>query len=288
MEPFGLQATLVAITVSILLSVRALKKKSLTIGGSISAFAVGFLHCITGLRGLNLLVFYQVGTIATKYKLQLKATKDGTVGSTAARGASQVLSCSILSTLLSLTHAMYCGEERPIDFASNPLASHLTCAILAHHATCLADTLASELGLLAKSSPVLITQPWRSVPSGTNGGVTLEGTLWTAVGGAIIGLSTVFLDYLSGLDTLDLRRMVLLGIFSGLIGSILDSILGASLQQSFWDDDKKLVYHAEGRPQLATLITGANILNNEQVNLVSTAIATALGGWVLGPIIFAR
>ena len=43
---------------------------------AIAAFAVGFLSVWTGLRGFNLLVFYQIGTTATKYKKDIKAKLD--------------------------------------------------------------------------------------------------------------------------------------------------------------------------------------------------------------------
>jgi uncharacterized protein (TIGR00297 family) len=287
MEPFGLKATLLATAIAVLLSARAIKRKSLTTTGAMAAFGVGFGSVITGTRGFNLLVFYQIATTATKYKKEIKATKDGTFTTSATRGPSQVLACSIIAVVLSLVHAIYCGAELAIDFKSQPLASSLTCAILAHHSTCLADSLASELGILSTETPILITQPWRKVPAGTNGGITLWGTLWSAVGGFLIGFAYVVTDYLSGiLVPLHAVRLLLLGTVCGLVGSLIDSLLGATLQETFWDNDKKLVYHSDEKPNTATLLTGINLLNNEQVNLVSVALTTALGGLVIGPMVF--
>jgi uncharacterized protein (TIGR00297 family) len=289
MEPFGLKATLLATAIAVLLSARAIKRKSLTNTGAMAAFGVGFGSVITGTRGFNLLVFYQIATTATKYKKDIKATKDGTFFTSAIRGPSQVLACSIIAVVLSLVHAIYCGAEQAIDFRNQPLASSLTCAILAHHSTCLADSLASELGILSTETPILITQPWRKVPAGTNGGITLWGTLWSAIGGFLIGFAYVVTDYLSGILMLPLHhavRFLLLGTICGLVGSLIDSLLGATLQQTFWDDEKKLIFHSDGKPNSAKLLIGINLLNNEQVNLVSVALTTALGGLVIGPMVF--
>eukprot|EP00535_Pseudo-nitzschia_heimii_P003100 CAMPEP_0197173044 /NCGR_PEP_ID=MMETSP1423-20130617/100_1 /TAXON_ID=476441 /ORGANISM="Pseudo-nitzschia heimii, Strain UNC1101" /LENGTH=289 /DNA_ID=CAMNT_0042621789 /DNA_START=151 /DNA_END=1020 /DNA_ORIENTATION=- len=288
---------------SSLLALRAYKRRSLTPGGSIAAFAVAFFLVGSGLRGMNLLTFYFISIKATKYKKEIKATIDGTIASnegSTTRGASQVLACSLVATILSVVHAFFCGAERAIVFDPNSmLSSQLTCGIMAHHATCLADTLASEMGILSKSSPRLITQPWKRVPSGTNGGVTASGFFWSAMGGAIIGVSTLLLDYISGIDGFSVDsessgmayalRMILFSLTCGLLGSILDSLLGATIQQSYFDPDTKMVYQEEdNRPKTASLVVSSsvNLLTNELVNLVSVVATTFLGGWVLGPMFF--
>ena len=79
-----------------------------------------------------------------------------------------------------------------------------------------------------------------------------------------------------------------------MIGSFIDSILGATLQQTYYDNETKLVYHStnttagRGRPKSTSLvlISGYNVLNNEQVNFVSLIITTIFAGWIVGPIIF--
>jgi uncharacterized protein (TIGR00297 family) len=291
MEPFGVKAVVTAATICSAMAVRAVRKNSLTVSGAIAGFCTGFLMVCTGLRGLVLFYFYQLGSWATKYKVSTKCTKDATLASHVNRGATQVLCVSILACFLSLWHAYAVGAERAIDFSRHATASHLASAIAAHHATGLADTLASELGILAvQQRPVLVTQPWRRVPPGTNGGVTAAGCLWSIAGGAAIGILTVFMDYLSGLEPSTYAvKFIIYTAIVGLLGSLLDSVVGALLQATYWDADTKLIYHAASpdKPATAQHLTGFDILTNEQVNLVSTALTVGLGGWVLAPAIMA-
>lgn len=131
----------------------------------------------------------------------------------------------------------------------------------------------------------MISQPWKRVPPGTNGGVTFLGTVFSGVGGFLMGLSQIFMDRLSGLSPLNIAFTLAFGTLCGLIGSVLDSLLGATIQATYYDADTKRVYHSGmvQRPKPAELVSGMDILNNEQVNLVSAALTTALGGWVIGP-----
>lgn len=300
-QPFSLSTLLVATVACSLLAQRSLRKRTLTRSGAGAGFMMGFLLLATGYRGGVLFYFYMVGTWATKYKLSRKMQLDGSLQQGSIRGARQVLSVSAIAVLLSLYHAIRCGEERPIDFAVNTqsnLASHLTCAILAHHATSLADTLASELGILSPSPPILIIRPWQTVPAGTNGGITFFGTLCSGIGGGIIGLCYVLTDYCNGTGPVRPLATILYGVLCGLIGSVLDSVIGATLQATYYHTKERKVYHTRALRSLAPTqndgnqditmihVAGIDILSNEQVNLVSLIICTILGGWVLGPWVF--
>jgi uncharacterized membrane protein len=158
------------------------------------------------------------------------------------------------------------------------------------------DTWASELGVLNKSLPRLVTAPWRRVPAGTNGGMSEVGTLASLVAGLFIGAGFAGAGWLwvvgdgeGGFGAGWQWGFVWLGALGGLGGSLLDSLLGATLQATWYDKDRKLVvpHHS---PLLASttagtkkssnivLVCGWDILTGEQVNALSVAATTLLCG----------
>ena len=260
-----------AIVIASLMALRGYKRKSLTGNGAVAAWVVGFSSIIFGTRGFLLLLFYLVGTKATKYKMKLKATFEESDSS--CRGPGQVLACSIIGILIQALSLIYCGKERSIDFEGDPLASSFACAFIAHHSTNLADTLSSELGILSKRDPILITS-LRRVPRGTNGGCSMLGLGCSMLGGATIGFGALLIDVLSGFDTS--FSYILFGIFSGTTGSIIDSLLGATLQVTYFDEEKKVISDKSSQEK-SKCVAGMDVLSNVQVNLLSVAITSALG-----------
>ena len=87
-----------------------------------------------------------------------------------------------------------CGE-RPIDFARDFNASIFSMALLGSLACSSGDTWASEIGSVFSKNPRLVTT-WRQVPVGTNGGVTVVGTLASIVGGDVVEV-TYYLSILA-------------------------------------------------------------------------------------------
>jgi uncharacterized protein (TIGR00297 family) len=84
-----------------------------------------------------------------------------------------------------------------------------------------ADTWATEVGLLARGAPRLITT-LRVVPPGTSGGITPQGVMASIGGALVVGLAWSVL----GGDWRATRTAVL----GGVAGSLSDSLLGATLQ----------------------------------------------------------
>ncbi len=115
-----------------------------------------------------------------------------------------------------------------------------TIAALAEAAT---DTVASEVGQYRSRTALLITTG-KPVPAGTDGGITLPGTIAGAVAGLLI-------TAVAALGRLILVTQMWIPASAGIAGMLLDSVLGATLQRRRW-------------------------MNNDAVNLCSTLAAAAL------------
>jgi uncharacterized protein (TIGR00297 family) len=101
---------------------------------------------------------------------------------------------------------------------ANPLCAAL---FVGSVATAAADTMASEIGVTG-GEPYMITT-FSRVPAGTNGGVTLLGDAVALAGAFIISV----IAFLLGVIPLPL---VVAGTIAGFIGTNLDSVVGAIIE----------------------------------------------------------
>ncbi len=162
----------------------------------------------------------------------------------------------------------------------------LTLVVSGHYAACMGDTLASELGILSTSQPRLVTAPWLSVPKGTNGGISPLGLSMSALGGGIVGLvqslSLATHNYFSNQSAAPMQvyaKLTAILTAAGFVGSMIDSILGATLQRTLYNRKSRKVLVGK-MPDQSTeegeweRVTGWNVLDNNAVNFVASA-ATA-------------
>lgn len=146
------------------------------------------------------------------------------------RNAWQVLANLAVSALGSLAFAA--TGNRAWMFAS--------VAALAEAAT---DTVASEIGQTRGHTAVLITS-WKPVAVGTDGGITIAGTLAGTAAGVLIATAAAG----SGIVP---RAQLWIPAAAGFVGMLVDSFLGATLQRR-------------------------GTMNNEAVNFFGTVVAAAL------------
>ncbi|KAI0782101.1 integral membrane protein DUF92-domain-containing protein [Abortiporus biennis] len=288
------------------------RKRSLSPSGGIAAFVVGFSMLAVPLRsfGISLIIFYLVGSKATKVGKERKAKLEEGHEEAGYRNASQVLcnsfsayiasmlwSASFVSgSILSAIFSSVVPPQEPYDSSkwcaispdvSNGLSRVLVFIALGHFACCLGDTLASELGILSKSAPRLITT-FKVVPPGTNGGVSVTGTLASVFGGFIMGATlgiTLLIESSACRNNLStILPLVAWGSLAGLVGSLIDSLLGATIQRTRFSSKSKQILTDESKVPTSgpdvRVVSGLDILSNNQVNLLSSILTAVLLGWL--------
>lgn len=266
-----------------LLALVGYKKKSLDASGALAAIGVGFGSIYADARfGAALASFFFTSSAVTRVRADVKkkVEEDYKVGG--GRNAVQVFANGFVPTMIALAFEFGGGA-----FGSS---SALASAYLAYYACCGGDTWASELGVLSKSKPRLITNWAREVTPGTNGGVTALGWASSASGGAVVGaafhvgqtaLRAFASDGLVAHEPSNALVVIGFSALAGVFGSLVDSVLGATIQFSGYCEERKRVVSKPG--PTVTRISGLEVLSNSMVNLVS-GIITAVVAYALAPL----
>ncbi|KAL2159120.1 hypothetical protein VTH06DRAFT_2879 [Thermothelomyces fergusii] len=294
----------IAIPATLLLLYRAYSKKSLTPGALLAAALTAVAHAIHpwNLPFALLIVFFLAGTRATHVKESVKANltlkAGGTSGGEGPRTHVQVFANSLTASIFSLLHA-YQLRSRQRALLNSPSGDSgslcfawggdlLVIGIIANYACVAADTLSSELGILAKGEPRLITSlTLRKVPRGTNGGVTLTGLAAGLLGSVIIVTAAMlFLPFCTDETagrlgggapwSTEQRRTLILGLtLWGFLGSIVDSILGGLFQRSVRDVRSGKIVEGEGGIRVL-VSAGAGPHGSEREHDATAAVKAAL------------
>jgi len=244
------------------------RKETLTLSGVAGAVVVGTL--IVGFGGwawgILLVAFFATSSFFSLYRRADKVSMGDKFAKDHRRDLSQSLANGGLAALLAVAYG---------------LAPHviILAAFVGAMATVNSDTWATEIGVLSRKDPRLITTG-QTVPAGTSGGVTRAGSLAALAGGLFIGVCAVLLiageRLLNGrpvtLETLWL--LVPIGGASGLAGSFFDSLLGATVQRIYFCEvcskETEQVVHRCGTPSLP--LRGWSWLDNDMVNFLSSGV----------------
>ncbi len=246
-----------AFLISIAIAIVAFWRNSLNGSGTLGAIVVGTI--IFGLGGWQwgvlLGVFFVTSSLLSHFKEDEKKQAAEKFEKGHERDIGQVAANAGLGALAAILSWL----------APSPIWVIIFIGIMA---TVTADTWATELGTLSKRAPRLITTG-RVVDVGTSGGVSFLGTAVSLAGGLLIGLSAGSMGIGAGL-----WQTAVFGASSGLIGSLFDSLLGATIQQLFYCDvcqkDTERKIHSCGNPTRP--LRGYAWLNNDVVNLLASLI----------------
>ncbi|OQE45084.1 hypothetical protein PENCOP_c002G04297 [Penicillium coprophilum] len=269
---------------------RAWSRKSLTPLGLVAAACSASAHALHPWSApvVLLAVFYFGGTKVTKVKHEIKShltlSATGAEGGEGPRNHIQVLANSIVATILSIAHAIVLskttGTESCFSLGHN-VADILMVGIVANYAAVAADTFSSELGILSKSKPRLITSlTLREVPPGTNGGVTATGLGAGLLGSFIVSAtSAAVLPFCASAGLKDRALWTIAMTLWGTLGSVLDSVLGGLLQASVIDKRSgKVVEGSGGRKVIIHPSTGKPVATDSTAKTTGSVHNAALHG----------
>lgn len=270
-----------ATLIPIVIATWGLKKKSLTLSGALLGLVVGFVLTISSYAFLAcLMVFFITSSRVTKFRSNIKKKIEEDFKEGGQRNWVQVLCNGGMATQLAIFYILDAGcGEKPIDFVQDYRSSWLALGILGAFSCCNGDTWASEIGtVIGSRQPYLITTFYK-VPRGTNGGVSPVGLFVSLLGGVVIG-SAFYFTIVYTVDSTWLERspsqwpVILICGISGILGSLIDSLLGATLQYSGFDESRKVVVSQPG-PGVKH-ISGRKVLDNDSVNLLSSILTGLL------------
>jgi uncharacterized protein (TIGR00297 family) len=239
-------------------AIAARRLRALTTGGALAATVVGAsVVAGAGMRGgAALVAFFLSSTLLGRLPAGTAAAQRR--GNE--RDAVQVCANGGVAALLALASLAATGRARTILLAGCGGAV----------ATAAADTWATEIGSRSGQTPRSVAT-LAHVPPGTSGGVTLAGLVASAAGAA----TTAFVLAGSAPSSRSLRAIAVAA--GGVIGSLGDSMLGATVQEVRVCDncalETELLVHACGaatRP-----IRGAAWCSNDMVNALATATGAA-------------
>lgn len=224
--PLGGRRFLTALAITAGFAVLAWFAGGVNVSGAFAGSAVAFIMAIRDLRMfLALLIVFAVTLVATRVgyarKQQLR-TAEPAGGRTAAQAMANL---GIAALVVAIA-----GAGWPV----------LALAALAEAA---GDTSSSEIGMAFPGKTLLVTN-FKSVPAGTDGGISLFGTIAALFGAVCVAVAALA----TGLVP---PRQIATIILAGFFGTVIDSLLGA-------------IFERRG------------MLDNDLVNLLSTAAAVGM------------
>jgi len=270
---------LVGLVLSALMGGLGYWRRALSVSGVLGAIVVGTLTFGLGgwIWGLLLIAFFASSSWLSHYRQIEKESLADKFAKGSRRDFGQAVANGGLGAALAVAFAQ---SPDPLLFA----------AFLGVMGSVNADTWATELGVLSRLPPRLVTSG-EPVPVGTSGAVTRLGMWATLAGALLIGAVATALTQIASLlgDGGWSTRAVsypLLAVAGGLVGSLTDSMLGATVQGIYFCDrcrkETESVVHRCG--QATRIVRGWAWLNNDIVNLLSSAVGgavAALLAWAL-------
>ena len=239
--------------------------KFLTASGAITTFVLASI--IFGFGGIKwtvpILTFFVLSSILSKLGKSIKSQFNLIFEKGSRRDHLQVLANGGMAGFLMIVYILYPKPEIYFYY-------------LGALAAAMADTWATEIGIMVGQTPRLITN-FKEVAAGTSGGVTIAGFIGGFLGASFLSFSGIWFlpeNYLLH----HVPVIFFTVIMGGLLGCIIDSYLGATVQVQYQCGGcgKTTEKRIHCKNSSTTVITGITWVNNDLVNFINTVFGSLL------------
>jgi uncharacterized protein (TIGR00297 family) len=210
LEPAGLKGFAVALAVNAAVAGLAAALRVVRPSGALAGGLLGTVVLGLGGAGLYVLLwaFFLGGTLATRFRKARKEAMGKAEEKGGRRGAANVLA--------NVSVAAFCA----LAAGTGPSGGALRLAAAAALATALMDTVGTEVGQ-AIASPTVLLPDFRRVPPGTDGAVSVAGTLAGLAAAGLLAWAGFAAFVLTGAGAAAV-------VLAALLGTVLESLLGRS------------------------------------------------------------
>lgn len=262
--PSSLGSSLVTIG-TVLVCILSYKKKSLTAFGAVIAFCLTRgLYAFGGVVFLApLFAFFLSLSFVTKLgALEKDKLEKALYERGGKRDHIQVLANGGAAFIIATIYYLMPGPQ-------------LIIAYFTAFAACNADSWASEIGVMSRKPPFSLID-FKPVQRGMSGGVTVLGLFASLCGAAFIA-GLYFIFFITAIPLVQLLASCVFITAFGFAGSIIDSLLGATMQPAYINNS------TGGLTEIRKIngiqnkkVKGFEIFSNDMVNFASSLIAAGL------------
>lgn len=253
-------AVAIGLLASVAIALAGYRARVLTLDGAIAAVVVG--TAVFGLGGLRwaavMVGFFVFSSALSRLGRRRKREAEQFIEKGSRRDAVQVLANGGVAAVLAFLHQV--GGF-----------GNLFPAFLGAMAAATADTWSTEIGSLSVKPPRSILTG-KVVEPGSSGGVTILGLLASIAGGLVIGL-------IGGIAGANALQLVLVGIVAGFAGSVVDSLLGATVQRTYRCPECGVLTErrVHGCGTETVPVRGWTLIDNDSVNALTTLFGALCG-----------
>jgi uncharacterized protein (TIGR00297 family) len=271
----SLPELVVGLLLSIVVAVIGHRRGALDDSGMVGGLVTGTLTFGLGgwEWGLLLLAFFTSSSILSFYRARAKERIADRFAKGRRRDIGQALANGGVPALLAVCSLLW---PHPAWFAA--CAGALSAAN--------ADTWATEIGVLSARLPRLITTRI-PVDPGTSGAISRLGTVASVAGALLIAVLAGLGMFVQGAGVSDSIGLLAAAVVGGAAGSMVDSLLGATVQAVYWctacGKETESSVHSCGARTLP--LRGHRLIGNDLVNLFASGFGAATAAGVYASLI---